>query len=202
MFTFALLTRRGIRIVRRLQRRATTRNQHRTIASPAQRATSELLTKYNSTAALVRTQHLDAHQAQKLSLMLNRREIQPGNIVLPDPPKNGTPLPPGYHLVYFTPASLENGLGADGSDRTFNPPGGFTRRMWAGGSLEWKAGNPLRVGDHVEEKTRLVAATPKKSRSGHEMIIVEVEKEFSNANGLALRDRRYVPIFSCVWVRC
>jgi len=33
------------------------------------------------------------------------------------------------HLVYMAPASLEDDLGADGTDTTFNLPGTFTRRM-------------------------------------------------------------------------
>lgn len=138
-------------------------------------------------------QTLDSHQLQKLSLTLGRTHLHAGLSVLgpPPPPREGTPLPPGYHLAYFSPATPEAALGADGTDRTFNAPAPFTRRMWAGGRMTWTPGNPLRVGQHVEERTRLVAATPKVSRrDGTEMVLVEVDKEFWGPEGLALVDRR------------
>lgn len=164
--------------------------QLRTITSSAQDAAESMLEKYRG-ATMVQKQRLDPQQSQKLSLMLTRQDLQPGvNIVL-EPPKTGTHLPPGYHLVYMTPASIEGDLGADGSDKTYNPPGCFTRRMWAGGSMVWNKRNNLCVGDDVEERTRLLSAVPKMSRSGHEMVLVELEKEFANSRGVALIDRRY-----------
>jgi hydroxyacyl-ACP dehydratase HTD2-like protein with hotdog domain len=99
-------------------------------------------------------------------------------------------VPPGYHLVYFTPNGTEAELGADGSDTTFNASAPFTRRMWAGGKMTWAKDVSLCVGDYVEERTKLLSATPKKSRSVGEMVLVEVEKEFWGPKGLALTDRR------------
>lgn len=135
-------------------------------------------------------QTLDGHQLQKLSLTLNRKYLQPGLDVSSAPPPPGTPLPPGYHLVYFCPAAVEAELGADGTDKTFNAPAPFSRRMWAGGEMTWTRGVPLRVGEEVEERTRLVSATAKKSRDGNEMVLVGVEKEFWGPGGLAVVDRR------------
>jgi hydroxyacyl-ACP dehydratase HTD2-like protein with hotdog domain len=105
-------------------------------------------------------------------------------------PPAGTPLPPGYHLVYFTPSALEKDLGADGSDRTFNPMIPFTRRMWAGGELRWEKENPLRIGQVVRERTKLLSAEPKVTKTGEEMIVVGVEKSFENESGLSLVDKR------------
>lgn len=65
--------------------------------------------------------------------------------------------------------------------------------MWAGGKMKWshkKDGPVLRVGDEVEERTRLVNATGKRSRSTGEMVLVELEKEFWGPNGLAVVDQR------------
>jgi hypothetical protein len=92
--------------------------------------------------------------------------------------------------VYFTPNGTEAELGADGSDTTFNASTPFTRRMWAGGKMTWESDVLLRVGDEVEETTELLSATPKKSRSAGEMVLVEVEKKFRGPKGLALTDRR------------
>ena len=135
----------------------------------------------------IRRQVLDGNQLQKLALTLGRTSMA-GQDVSADPPPIGTPIPPGYHLVYFTPVGTESELGADGTDRTFNAPAPFTRRMWAGGHMAWPG--ELRVGDEVEEHTRLVSATPKKSRSAGEMVLVEVEKEFRGPRGTGVLDRR------------
>lgn len=56
--------------------------------------------------------------------------------------------------------------------------------------MSWTEGVPLRVGEEVEERTRLVGATAKRSRDGSEMVLVEVDKEFWGLKGLALVDRR------------
>lgn len=136
-------------------------------------------------------QLLDANQLQKLSLTLGRRELYPGLDVSAEPPPADTPVPPGYHLVYFTPGGLESELGPDGTDRTFNSPAPFTRRMWAGGKMTWPAGPAqLRVGEVAEERTKLLSAVPKTSRDGGEMVLVQVEKEFWGKDGLALTDQR------------
>ncbi|RGP68539.1 mesaconyl-c4 hydratase [Fusarium sporotrichioides] len=144
-----------------------------------------------------RRQILDANQVQKLALTLNRPNLSGVDIQAKAPPE-GTPLSPGYHLVYFTPGGLESELGPDGTDTSFNAPFPFTRRMWAGGKMEWSAsssfsssaGPELRVGDEVEEITTLISAAPKKSRSAGEMVLVEVKKEYYGPRGLALTDLR------------
>ncbi|KAK2669634.1 hypothetical protein RAB80_015160 [Fusarium oxysporum f. sp. vasinfectum] len=137
-----------------------------------------------------RRQVLDGNQLQKLSLTLNRRHLHPGHDISETAPANGTVLPAGYHLVYFTPNGTELELGVDGTDRSFNAPAPFTRRMWAGGRMQWARDCPLRVGEEVEERTRLLTAEPKKSRDGNEMIVVTIEKEFWGSQGLSLTDQR------------
>lgn len=74
----------------------------------------------------------------------------------------------------------------------FNPPSPFTRRMWAGGELEWIAepGKELKVGQEVKETTKLLSAVGKKTRAGEEMVVVGVEKIFENEFGIALIDKR------------
>lgn len=146
-----------------------------------------------------RSQVLDANQLQLLSLTLNRPSLYPNSPSLSNASgvvPTGTPLPPAYHLVYFTPAFLEGELGADGTDVSYNPEPPFTRRMWAGGEVQWPRGadgkpNPLRVGQEVQETTRVLSAEPKIIRkTGDEMIVVGVEKEFRNEHGVAVIDRR------------
>ena len=49
----------------------------------------------------------------------------------------------------------------------------------------------LRVGQQVTETTRLVSAVGKRTGAGEEMVVVGVEKEYNNSEGVALIDRRY-----------
>lgn len=134
----------------------------------------------------IRKQFLDANQLHLLSITLNRGPSSNS------PPPYGTPIPAGYHLVYFTPSIVESELGLDGTDRTVNPLAPYTRRMWAGGELTWAQDTNavLRVGQEVRETTKLLSAEPKKLKNGGEMLVVGVEKTFENDQGIALVDRR------------
>ena len=147
---------------------------------------SQFLSKTQSLPPLTQTQFLDANQLQRFSAALSRPEL--ANSLA----KAGTPLPACYHLAYFTPSQVEEELGKDGTDTTFNPPRPFTRRMWAGGELEWAAGEGkgLCLGQQVTETTRLVSSVGKRTKAGEEMVVVGVEKRFENEHGVALIDRR------------
>lgn len=136
-----------------------------------------------------RSQFIDSNQLQQLAVMLGRPVLNGHDISRTSVPA-GTPIPSAHHLVYFTPMELESQLGADGSDRTFNAPAPFTRRMWAGGHMKFDKSNPLRVGEEAEESTRLISAVAKTSRSAGEMVLVEVEKKIHGSRGLALVDTR------------
>ena len=162
-----------------------------TISTRHKELVDDFLQTAKNASPLVRKQLLDPHQTQRLSLTLNRPQLYRNTPPLEDElPLHGTPLPPGYHLAYFTPAALSGNLGRDGTDISYSPAAPFTRRMWAGGQLHWERHNPLRIGDETIETTKLIAAAPKITRAGEEMIVVGVEKTFKNAKGLALVDRR------------
>ncbi|KAI9376683.1 hypothetical protein BJX61DRAFT_154526 [Aspergillus egyptiacus] len=167
---------------------------------------ASFLSRFQSLGPQTRIQTLDSNQLRLLSLTLNRPSLFPTFPSLSsttgpaanhaDEIAHGTPVPPGYHLVYFTPAFLESELGADGTDTSYNPSHPFTRRMWAGGEVVWPRNaeglpNPLRVGEKVTETTRVLSAEPKVVRkTGEEMIVVGVEKEFRNEGGVSVVDKR------------
>ncbi|KAL2820798.1 hypothetical protein BDW59DRAFT_112938 [Aspergillus cavernicola] len=171
--------------------------------SPAATIATSFLSHFQSLGPQTRTQTLDSNQLRLLSLTLNRPSLFPNSAPLSSSTTTsnleiatGTPIPPGYHLVYFTPAFLETELGADGTDMSYNPSHPFTRRMWAGGEVYWPRNehgvpNPLRVGEEVTETTRVFSAEPKVvKKTGEEMIVVGVEKEFRNEMGVAVVDKR------------
>ena len=156
------------------------------------------LYKFANGKPYVNSQLLDANQLRLFSLTLNRPHLyQPttGPSLEDAPPKTGTPLPPFYHLIYFTPAQLPGILGLDGTDASFNPSPPFTRRMWAGGSVSWP-GAPkehyLRIGDTVTETTRVLSCEPKIIKStGQSMLVVSVLKEFRDSkDNLCVADQR------------
>lgn len=158
----------------------------------ATEACAEIIERFGDKPVSVRRQLFDANQIQLLSLTLGRRELHKGVSAVDTPPIDGTPLPPGYHLVYFTPSQLEQDLGQDGTDKTVNPLAPFTRRMWAGGNLSW-AQDPakfLRVGQLVQETTTLSSAVSKRTKSGNEMLLVGVQKVYETGKGVALVDKR------------
>jgi 3-methylfumaryl-CoA hydratase len=105
------------------------------------------------------------------------------------PPAPGTLLPPLWHWLYFLPQHRQSLLGTDGHAQRggFLPPVPLPRRMWAGGRLQWKAGNPLVVGDAVQRVSRIVSVTHKAGRTG-DLVFVLVKHEVHNANGLALSE--------------
>ncbi|PWN37960.1 uncharacterized protein FA14DRAFT_159756 [Meira miltonrushii] len=117
---------------------------------------------------------------------------------------NGIPhrslIRPTEHLAFFTPRVSSSSLGSDGSDTTFNPPGGvFTRRMWAGGKMEWlsrsrKNTEAMRVGDQLWERTFVEEAELKKLSNGGEMLLVWVRKEFGllNENPIMIDRRSWI----------
>ncbi|KAF7950337.1 hypothetical protein EAE96_007624 [Botrytis aclada] len=152
---------------------------------------SLLLKEHSTNGPLIRSQYLDVNQLQRLSATLASHSLpDPSSTFAVGSSPDTLAIPPCHHLVYFTPPDAEDKLGLDGSDTIFNPPGSFTRRMWAGGELEWVDGNKLVTGEKAEETTTLKSAEVKKTKAGDEMIVVGVEKTFKNSKGLALVDRR------------
>lgn len=159
----------------------------------------DLLAKFSPDQVFVREQLLDANQLRLFGLTLNRPFLWGSSESLEEKaPVQGTPIPPGYHLIYFTPTQPNDALGIDGTDASFNPAAPFTRRMWAGGSCSWPGADPqsksqslLRVGDTATEITRILSCEPKVRKNGEEMLVMSLEKEFRNSKGeLCLTDRR------------
>jgi len=104
-------------------------------------------------------------------------------------PVAGTPLPALWHWLYFLPHHRQSEIGPDGHARRggFLPPVPLPRRMWAGGRLEWQAGNPLSAGDTARRVSTIASVTHKTGRTG-ELVFVRVRHEVHNDRGLALTE--------------
>lgn len=163
--------------------------------SSAADAAKEILQRYGGKPVSIREQLIDANHARLLSVTLGRRNLhEKVSLDIDGAPVDGTPLPPGYHFIYFTPTMHEQDLGIDGTDKTLNPLSPWTRRMWAGGSMEWTQDPKkiLRIGQKVEETTEITSAEEKTMRSGDSMILAGLVKTYENEHGVALVDRRCV----------
>ncbi len=102
-------------------------------------------------------------------------------------PRDGDPLPPLWHWLYFLPIYRLSAGGPDGHAKRgdFTPPVPLPRRMWAGSRFEFRA--PLRVGDAITRVSRIDDVTIKTGRAGP-LVFVTVRHEISSASGGALTE--------------
>ncbi|GJE86915.1 hypothetical protein PsYK624_029980 [Phanerochaete sordida] len=105
-------------------------------------------------------------------------------------PAAGSPLSYGHHLAFFHPRNPEHTLRADGTDADFCPPEPFTRRMWAGGRIQWK--KPLHVGDSVTAFSEMLDVQKKGFEKGVPMVFVKQRIEFKRAGSsdVAIEEER------------
>lgn len=84
----------------------------------------------------------------------------------PDGPREGDPLPLGWHWFYFQQPLRASSLGVDGHERrgAFMPEVDLPRRMWAGGTL--RSLGPVRIGERAELRSRVAGVEEKRGKSG------------------------------------
>lgn len=108
--------------------------------------------------------------------------------------RDGDPLPPLWHWLYFLPHPRASELGEDGHARRggFLPPVALPRRMWAGSRFEFGA-RPLRVGDDVERTSTVEDVKRRTGRSGA-LVFVTVRHEIRVAGDAdaALREWHHI----------
>jgi 3-methylfumaryl-CoA hydratase len=97
----------------------------------------------------------------------------------------GSPVPPGWHWIFFLEAKPPSELGPDGHPKRggFLPPVPLPRRMWAGGRLELV--RPLTIGERITRESEIVSVEPKSGRSGT-LVFVTVRHTISGGGGPAI----------------
>lgn len=97
----------------------------------------------------------------------------------------GDELPPLWHWTYFTPNARQSEIGTDGHPLRggFLPPVELPNRMWAGSRIEFR--QPLRVGDCVRRRSRILHCERKSGRSG-DLVFVTVQHTLRSAGNVAL----------------
>ncbi|WP_342364361.1 FAS1-like dehydratase domain-containing protein [Terrarubrum flagellatum] len=96
--------------------------------------------------------------------------------------------PLGLHWCLAPPIRPMSELGPDGHPAKggFLPPVPLPRRMWAGGTIEYRA--PLKAGDRVVRHSTIEDVSAKIGRTGS-LCFVAVRHEIATARGLALSER-------------
>ena len=102
-------------------------------------------------------------------------------------PRDGDPLPPLWHWLYFLPLTRRSQVGPDGHALRggFLPPVPLPRRMWAGSRIRFL--HPLRVGDAIERVSTIESVDAKQGKSG-ELVFVVVRHEISAAGVPAIHE--------------
>jgi len=103
----------------------------------------------------------------------------------PDP-RNGDPLPPLWHWLYFLEIAPQSKIGPDGHAERgdFLPPVPLPRRMWAGSRFTFD-GEPVRVGETIERRSTIKSVEPKTGSTGA-MVFVTVQHTISGPRGVSL----------------
>jgi 3-methylfumaryl-CoA hydratase len=101
------------------------------------------------------------------------------------PPREGDPLPPLWHWLYFLAAARQSELGPDGHPARggFLPPVPLPRRMWAGSRFTFH--QPLHVDEAINRVSTIQDVTVKQGRSGA-LCFVLVRHEVFGERGRAL----------------
>ncbi|MEE8171818.1 MAG: MaoC family dehydratase N-terminal domain-containing protein, partial [Alphaproteobacteria bacterium] len=96
------------------------------------------------------------------------------------PPRDGDPLPPCWHWMFFRDATVQSELGADGLPErgALMPPVPLPRRMWAGSRIRFEA--PLRLGETALKRSEIESITEKSGKSG-KLVFVNLRHTVSNA---------------------
>ncbi len=100
-------------------------------------------------------------------------------------PKDGAPLPIGWHSILFPRVVRHSQLGPDGFPKRgdFLPP--LPRQMLAGKRMTFV--DDLRVGDEVRRESTIKEVATKQGRTG-DMVFVTVKSDISSPRGLAITE--------------
>jgi 3-methylfumaryl-CoA hydratase len=101
--------------------------------------------------------------------------------------RDGDPLPPGWHWIYFVDAPGIDQLGRDGHAALgeFLPPVALPQRMWAGTRLRFYT--PILIGEQLRKVSEVVNVARKTGKSG-ELCFVTVNHKYYSDTDLRLEE--------------
>jgi len=128
------------------------------------------------------TDVVTAAQANLMRLAFGRREPEF---------KDGDALPPGWHVIYFTPRFAPSELRPDGTPAhsALMPDMPLPRRMFAGQGFRFH--RPVRIGQTLRQETELTDIALKSGSTGT-MVFTTVVSRIYGPDGLAIEDERRI----------
>jgi 3-methylfumaryl-CoA hydratase len=129
-----------------------------------------------------RSDSMAPEQLQRFEAMLNRD---------PDTVSAGTTLSPCSHWIYFNPGEKQSELAENGHEKPghFLPPVDLPRRMWAGGSIQFK--KPLKAGSPAEKKSTIIKIDEKEGSTG-KLCFVTVRHQISSYGVVAIDEEQQI----------
>ena len=105
--------------------------------------------------------------------------------------KDGDVLPPGWHVIYFTPRFATSDLRNDGTPARSGvmPEMPLPRRMFAGQAFRFH--RPVRIGQTLRQETELTDIALKTGGTGT-MVFTTVVSRIHGPDGLAIEDERRI----------
>ncbi|MBT6828485.1 MAG: acyl-CoA dehydrogenase [Rhodospirillaceae bacterium] len=96
-------------------------------------------------------------------------------------PRDGDPLPPCWHWMFFRDSTEQSKLGTDGLPErgALMPPVPLPRRMWAASRIRFDA--PLRLGEGAVKRSEIESITPKSGKSG-QLVFVNLRHTVLNSS--------------------
>lgn len=91
-------------------------------------------------------------------------------------------MPFAHHLVYFPPTLPLSSLYHDGTDPLHSPGPPFTRRMWAGGKIDYSA-STLWLNDLPAFCLERITDLTIRGQEGHEKAVVRIERRAHHDSG-------------------
>ena len=108
------------------------------------------------------------------------------------PPKDGDPLPPCWHWMFFCDSTMQSELGADGlpARGALMPPVPLPRRMWAASQIRFMA--PLRLGEMAVKRSEIASITEKSGKSGRLVFVTLRHTVLNAADAVAIDEEQNI----------
>jgi hypothetical protein len=107
-------------------------------------------------------------------------------------------MPQGFHLIYFPQNTTRSGLMSDGCDNLHFPGEPWSRRMWAGGSIEFASDKRLLLTRSLAGKRLVcresVADVKTKGLPGKEKIFVRIDRLYGSTELANVADKQFAAI--------
>ena len=126
-------------------------------------------------------------KSRRLPILVDYLTPQPSRLLqqtlkdfLPSYSYNNFFLSPGHHLVYFANPVSASHLLPDGTDTAHSPGPPFTRRLWAGGRIDFENPKDLPTDGRKVGLVERISDVSVRGKPGSEKVFVQIERHIVN----------------------